>query len=169
MEKLGRAESTMRQYEEMKISFSKVQERCQEILSLLNRANTRGKVSKDILAKLRDVGLVLFDELLTARAKEVLRGSQVEDLVFYIDEGLVQIPWELLYDGEQFLCQKFNMGRIVKTKRSIANVKHRILSRPLKMLIISDPRGDLENAKREGRIVREKLDTASSFISANQR
>lgn len=168
-EKFGRAESTMRQYEEMKVSFSNVQERCQEILSLLNRANTRGKVSKEILTKLRDVGLVLFDELLTARAKEVLRGAQVEDLVFYLDEGLVQIPWELLYDGEQFLCQKFNMGRIVKTKRSISNVKHRMLSRPLKMLIISDPRGDLENAGKEGRAIREKLDTAVSLISANQR
>jgi tetratricopeptide (TPR) repeat protein len=126
-------------------------------------------VSKEILAKLRDVGQVLFDTLLSAKAKEALRSSSVNDLVFHIEDTLVQIPWELLYDGRQFLCQKFNMGRIVKTKREVFNIRQRMLSRPLKMLIVSDPRGDLENSGREGRLIREQLDRNTAFISANQR
>ncbi|MEI6126893.1 MAG: CHAT domain-containing protein, partial [Pseudomonadota bacterium] len=161
--------TTIRPYEEMRISLPSIEERCQEIITLLNRANTRGKVSKDILAKMRDVGQVLFDNLLSAKAKETLRSSSVNDLVFYIEDTLVQIPWELLYDGEQFLCQKFNMGRIVKTKNAVFNIKQRVLSRPLKMLIVSDPRGDLENSFQEGRSIREQMDKNAAFISANQR
>ncbi len=168
-EKTAAAESTMRPYDEMHVSMARIEERCQEVNTLLNRANTRGKVSKDILVRLREVGQVLFDDLLSAKAKEALRSASVDDLVCNIEDSLVQIPWELLFDGEQFLCQKFNMGRIVKTKRDIINIKQRVMSRPLKMLIVSDPRGDLANACKEGQMIREQLDSNASFISANQR
>ncbi|MCX8043940.1 MAG: CHAT domain-containing protein [Desulfobacterota bacterium] len=168
-EKSARGGTTIRPYEELRITFSDIDVLCQEVTSLLNRANTRGKVSKEILAKLRDVGQVLFDTLLSAKAKEALRSAAVEDLIVYIEDTLVQIPWELLYDGEQFLCQKYNMGRIVKTRGSVAAIRQRVLARPLKMLIVADPRGDLPNAGAEGRRIREQLDQNPSFISANQR
>lgn len=168
-EKTEKGGSTIRPYEELRISMSQIEQLCQEVTTLLNRANTRGKVSKDILARLREVGHVLFDSLLSAKAKETLRSSSVTDLIFHLEDTLVQIPWELLYDGERFLCQKFNMGRIVKTKREIFTTRQRVLSRPLKMLIVSDPRGDLENSFTEGRLIREQLDKNASFVSANQR
>jgi class 3 adenylate cyclase/CHAT domain-containing protein/tetratricopeptide (TPR) repeat protein len=165
----GKESGSLRPYEEMQVSMDKIEERSQEVISVLNRANTRGRVSKEILAKLRDVGSVLFDNLLTTRAKEVIRATEVEDLIFNIDDTLVHIPWELLYDGEQFLCQKFNMGRIVKTKHSVVNIRTRVLSLPLKMLILSDPRGDLKNAFDEGRRVREEMDKSPALVNANQR
>ncbi|MCX5900844.1 MAG: CHAT domain-containing protein [Proteobacteria bacterium] len=168
-EKSDTGGTTIRPYEELRVSMPQIQQLCQEIVSLLNRANTRGKVSKDILNKLRDVGQQLFDNLLSARAKETVRSARVTDLVFYIEDSLVQIPWELLHDGDQFLCQKFNMGRLVKTRHQVYTIKQRVLARPLKMLIVSDPRGDLENASREGRLIREQLDANHNFISANQR
>ena len=161
--------SSLRPYEEMHVSMDKIEERSQEVISVLSRANTRGRVSKDILAKLRDIGSVLFDNLLTTRAKEVIRATAVQDLVFNIDDTLVHIPWELLYDGEQFLCRKFNMGRIVKTRQSMVNIKTRVLSLPLKMLILSDPRGDLKSAFDEGRLIREGMDKSPSRVNANHR
>ena len=168
-EKSDRGGTTLRPYEELRISLSEITARCTEVTTLLNRANTRGKVSKDILTKLRDVGQVLFDTLLSAQAKETLRRAAVEDLVVHIEDTLVHIPWELLHDGDQFLCQKYNMGRIVKTRRQVYTIRQRLLSRPLKMLIIADPRGDLPSAGTEGRRIREQLDQDPSFISANQR
>ena len=165
----GKESGSLRPYEEMHVSMDKIEMRSQEVISILNRANTRGRISKEILAKLRDVGSVLFDNLLTARAKEVIRAAGVQDLVFNIDDTLVHIPWELLYDGEQFLCQKFNMGRIVKTRHSVVNMRTRVLSLPLKMLILSDPRGDLKSAFEEGRRIREEMDKSPALLNANQR
>jgi class 3 adenylate cyclase/CHAT domain-containing protein/tetratricopeptide (TPR) repeat protein len=165
----GKESGSLRPYEEMHVSMDKIEMRSQEVISILNRANTRGRISKEILAKLRDVGSVLFDNLLTARAKEVIRAAGVQDLVFNIDDTLVHIPWELLYDGEQFLCQKFNMGRIVKTRHSVVNMRTRALSLPLKMLILSDPRGDLKSAFEEGRRIREEMDKSPALLNANQR
>ncbi len=168
-EKSERGESTIQPYEEMRVSMTETDRQCREITSLLSQANTSGKVSKEILSRLRDAGKALFDDLLTARAKETLRSCTVDDLVFHIEDNLVQVPWELLYDGEHFLCQKFNMGRVVKTKHGIVNIKHREMSRPLKMLIVSDPKGDLENSFKEGQAIGEILEGNPFFISANQK
>lgn len=164
-EKTHKGQSSIRTYEERQVSMLKIDKRCQQINDLFNQANHRGKLSKDSLGQLRQIGQALFDDLLTEKAKEVLRIAPIEDVVFHIEDNLVQIPWELLYNGEQFLCQKFNMGRIVKTKQEVYNIKQRLLSYPLKMLIISDPQGDLENALSEGQAIKEQVDTHTSLIS----
>jgi tetratricopeptide (TPR) repeat protein len=118
---------------------------------------------------LRDTGQLLYDELLTLQAKKDLKGTQAEDLVLSIDDGLVQIPWELLFDGEQFLCQRFNMGRLVKTRQKITSVSERRLEKPLKMIILTDPKGNLKDANEEGKRIREEMDKSSSLIHANHK
>ncbi|MCP4717483.1 MAG: CHAT domain-containing protein, partial [Deltaproteobacteria bacterium] len=168
-EKSDKAQSTIRPYEELQVQMSTISEQCRTITDLLNQANTQGQVSKDILANLRSAGQSLFNSLLGESARAQLRSASVDDLIFHIEDSLVQIPWELLYDGEQFLCLKFNMGRIVKTRQTVANIKQRELFRPLKMLIISDPRGDLTSAAAEGNAICSQLDTNLSYVTANQR
>ena len=37
----------------------------------------------------------------------------------YGDDALVQIPWELLFDGQHFLCRRFSMGRLVSTPQAL--------------------------------------------------
>ncbi len=58
-----------------------------------------------------------------------------------MDDQLVQVPWELLHDGRQFLCQGFNLGRLVKTRQNISGGKTRLLGPPLKVLVLADPGG----------------------------
>ena len=168
-EKREQEEKTIKPYEESSISLSRVEERCKEIEDLLRRANIRGKVSTDILRQLKDAGQLLYDELLILQAKRDLKSTQAEDLILSIDDGLVQIPWELLFDGEQFLCQRFNMGRLVRTRQRISGVSERRLEKPLKMLILTDPRGNLKDANAEGKRIREEMDKNPSLIHANHK
>jgi len=168
-EKREQEEKTIKPYEESSISLSRVEERCKEIEDLLRRANIRGKVSTDILRQLKDAGQLLYDELLILQAKRDLKSTQAEDLILSIDDGLVQIPWELLFDGEQFLCQRFNMGRLVRTRQRITGVSERRLEKPLKMLILTDPRGNLKDANAEGKRIREEMDKNPSLIHANHK
>ena len=160
----GKSESTIQSYDELRVSMQTVEEQCREITALLSQANSSGRVSKKNLLKLRNVGRKLFDTLLSKEAKQCLQDSTVNDLVFYIEDSLVQVPWELLYDGESFLCQKFNMGRVVKTKHSDINIKYRQMSRPLKMLLVCDPEKNLENSSMEADSIMGLLDPDSSFI-----
>jgi class 3 adenylate cyclase/tetratricopeptide (TPR) repeat protein len=161
--------TTIRHYEEMPVSMGLVARRCREIVELLNRANRFGRLTREILAKLRDVGQVFYDEFFTMGVKQKLRDTKVEYLRLYLDDRLVHIPWELFYDGHQFLCQRFNMGRLVRTRQAVVASRRRALARPLKMLIVADPEGDLKGAYREGTELRDDMDHYRDLINVSLR
>ncbi len=160
--------NTVRQYEDIPVSMDKITARCRGIIETLNKANRYGRVTLDILTKLRDSGQVLSDELFTQNIKEIVNSTKTDHLAINIDDKLVQIPWELLYDGRRFLCQRFCMGRLVRTKQSVISaVNVRALARPLKMLILADPKGDLKDAYLEGTQIRDYLDREKDLINAS--
>src|SRR5439155_4734821 len=75
----------------------------------------------------------------------------------YGDDALVQIPWELLFDGQHFLCRCFSMGRLVSTQQALVERQERRPEQTLRMLIVADPQGDLQAAAREGTTIQEDL------------
>lgn len=161
--------STISRYETLPISLDDIDRRCRQLVDTLNKANRRGRVSREVLVKLREIGQVLYDELLTFNVKEVLRSSRSDTLIIKIDDQLIHIPWELLYDGRQFLCLRFNMGRVVKTRQTVASAIHRKLEQPLGMLILADPTGDLKGAYAEGMQIRDFMDQSPDLINVSLR
>ena len=161
--------STISRYETLPISLDDIDIRCRQLVDTLNKANRRGRVSREVLVKLREIGQVLYDELLTLNVKEVLRNSRSDTLIVKIDDQLIHIPWELLYDGRDFLCLRFNMGRVVKTRQTVASTVHRKLEQPLGMLILADPTGDLKGAYAEGMQIRDFMDQSPDLINVSLR
>ncbi|MDP8259645.1 MAG: tetratricopeptide repeat protein [Candidatus Gygaella obscura] len=161
--------STVHQYEEATISFQEVNNLCKEIIGLLNKANTKGKLATGISSELKKVGQVLYDQLLTNNIKLKLKNTKIENLLILIDEGLVQIPWELLYDGVQFLCLRFNIGRNVKTRQTFRESSQRIIGFPIKMLILADPTSDLQLARQEASIIEKELDKKRKIINVSKK
>jgi len=160
-------EKTVSQYDVVKLDDNLIKTQCEEIVGLLNRANKRGKVSKEILKQLQSAGQILFDHLLTQEAKERIIHSQAEHLLIRMDDRLVHIPWELLFDGQQFFCQRFGMGRIVSTRQKVAEASDRHIGKPLRMLVVADPRSDLPASKTEGVHIRDELDREHESINVN--
>ncbi len=160
-------EKTIHHYEDIKISGDEISRLCREVTGLLNRANKRGRVSKEILKQLQSTGHLLFDAVLTGDVKSKLASTGAAELILRLDDNLVHIPWELLYDGKQFLCQRFSMGRIVSTRQSVTEGVARNVGKPLKMLVLADPRGDLAHSAEEGSKIRDVLDAESELINAN--
>lgn len=161
--------STVRHYEEIPFSIDKVETRCHEIVETLNNANRKGRLSRQVLIKLREIGQVFRDELFTTGVKEKVRQTGADHLILNLDEKLVHIPWELLHDGQQFLCERFNMGRLVKTRQAVLAGKSRLLGRPLKMLVLADPKGDLKGAYEEGIEIRDFMDKELDFVNVSLR
>lgn len=165
-EQLGGEALTVRQYEDVPVSMDKIKDKCRGIIETLNKANRKGRVTLDILVKLREIGQVLSDDFFTRNIKDKIRTTSAAHMVINMDDQLVQVPWELMHDGRQFLCQKFSMGRLVRTKQSvIGSGKSRALARPLKMLVLADPKGDLKEAYSEGIQIRDYIDREKEFIN----
>ncbi len=156
---------TIEFFEDLRISHNKIDDKCHKLFNLLNNASKQLRVDRSIIDQAKYIGQSLFDGLFTLRVKELLYSTECRELILEIDGNLVQIPWELLYDGTDFLCQRFNIGRIVNTWQSIASHRGQerrkrpfnIDKNPFKMLILADPKGDLDASYEEGDILFEKF------------
>ncbi|MCP4104359.1 MAG: CHAT domain-containing protein [Desulfobacteraceae bacterium] len=137
-------------YEDIPVPMDHIRSRCREMMDSLNTTSRNGGGGPIAYEKLKSVGRMLTDELLTNNIKEKLGKSDAEYLILKLDDHLVDIPWELLCVGQEFLCQRFNTGRLVKTRQEIVKNGDRSMARPLKMWILANPEGNLDIADEEG-------------------
>ena len=151
-------ERTLRPYETVDVAWEQIDRGRHEIITLLNRANRRAKVTREILTSLKKSGQMLFDLLIPPKVREKISSTDAENLILYVDDRLVHIPWELLFDGKQFLCRRFAMGRIVSTRQAPTSLSSRIPKAPFKVLVVGDPRGDLDASYQEGIEIKTFLD-----------
>ncbi len=137
-------------YEDIPVPMDHIRSRCREMMDTLNTTSRNGGGGPIAYEKLKSVGRMLTDELLTNSIKEKLGKTDAEYLILRIDDHLVDIPWELLCVGQEFLCQRFNTGRLVKTRQEIVKNADRGMERPLRMWILANPEGNLDIADEEG-------------------
>lgn len=151
-------EKTLRFYEIKDVDWGQVQKACDDIFSILNRSNKSREPNSQNRERLKRSGHLLFDLLISPTAKGKLSAADARTLTLDLDESLVFIPWELLYDGEEFLCRRFSMGRSTRTRQTPTMASSRKLRAPFKVLILADPGGDLPEAYREGLEIKAFLD-----------
>lgn len=156
---------TIRHYSQLSISEEQINRLCQETAAVLNKATKAGSFDPDAVAALRKAGQVLWDQLLSRPVKERLKGTAIRNLVLSLDERLINIPWELLYDGEAFLCLKFNLGRLVKTQQQLSLPRYRSLGGTPRMLILANPTEDLKSAYEEGVYIKNNFDRRRNQVS----
>ena len=150
--------STLKSCSSQRINVSQVNHASQEIISLLNQANRANPAEPGFLPQLKKNGQFLWDHLLAPQIKNKLRQLPIKDLVLSLDEELIDIPWELLFDGESFLSLKFSFGRAVRTKEQMPQMQYRGTSGTLKMLILANPTNDLHSAYLEGTHIKNQFD-----------
>ena len=71
------------------------------------------KVNKTARKQLEKYGTSLFQVLKTTQQKSVKRfgdlfGDEFVEIVLNLDKTTRRFPWELCYDGEDFLCTKYS-------------------------------------------------------------
>jgi CHAT domain-containing protein len=154
----GSSESTLRPFEIHSVPWEQVDAECREVLTLLGRANRPGNQTSEALDQLKRSGQLLFDLLLPLSVKTRLANTTGLGLTLDVDDSLIQIPWHLVYDGREFFCRRFAMGRIINTRQAPTARSERELKPPFTVLILADPRSDLEAAYREGLALRNFLD-----------
>jgi hypothetical protein len=112
-----------------------------------------------VVQDLQRVGSLIFSHLLTEPARQRIRTADSSDLYLRLDEHLIHIPWELCYDGEQFLATKFRVGRQVITGAPIPEIAaDREVRDHLKVLLVVDPTESLPEAEHEAALLCALLD-----------
>ncbi len=142
--------ATLKHYSQVPVSFTEISDLCSEMISILNRAVRCESAKAEQIKNMYKVGQLLWDHLLSRSIKEKLKNSLVSELTLSLDEELIQIPWELIFDGTQFLCLKFSLGRLVRSKGDLVTLRYRGLSDNIRMFILANPTGDLRSAYSEG-------------------
>jgi len=151
------AESTIKTYEEFQINRAYLKSKTSEILGLLRRAAAGGYSSGDtrFLDQMKELGGDLYRELIPASLRAKLDEAAGGGLCLSIEGNMVNIPWELLYDGIGFFCRRYHLGRIVSIPPSARKAQKKQISNPVTFLSVSDPEGNLPGAFREGLGVRD--------------
>src|SRR5499427_5721419 len=75
-EKNEAGERTLRPYEHVEVPWEQIEASRREVINLLNRANRRAKVTREILESLKKAGQVLFDLLVPSKAREKLSATE---------------------------------------------------------------------------------------------
>jgi len=154
---------TLKHYSQIGVSFEELSSLSQEMVGILNRP-AQDQISKlDQLKSLQKTGQLLWDHLFTRSIKEKLKNSPPLSLTLSLDEELISIPWELIFDGTNFLCLKFSLGRLVRSKGDSTLLAYRSLTESLRMLILANPNSDLKSAYNEG------LNIKNQFSHKNRR
>jgi hypothetical protein len=61
---------------------------------------------------------------------------------------MMDITFELMHDGQEFLCLAHPIGRHLEAMKA-GNIVSPLPAEPLRALVVGDPTGDLPSAKNE--------------------
>ncbi len=115
-------------------------------------------------SNLQQLGEQLFMQLFPAPTRQRLKEAAPGDLFLRLDDQLVHIPWELAFDGHDFLLNRFCIGRQVITHQrpAVADPHGRPDPDILKILIVVDPTESLDAAADEADYLCELLDACDN-------
>ena len=165
----GKQAQVLKHVREFPYREAEIRNLVEDIDQCLLAVDRRGRLPEAKLLRLKELGRTLYGLLIPEDIGRFILETRVRHLIFQIDDGLVYIPWELLHTGEEFFCIRYSMGRIVSSTQQPLAPSRDLDRRPLKILIIADPKGDLPASKTEGISVQKELNRsgASNALSAD--
>jgi len=113
-----------------------------------------------VLDTLRKVGDSLYTLMLlhgeNGKKYEVeLSKNKVDHITISAEGALSTIPWELIWDGHDFCCMKYSVGRSMGQTGFYDNG---IQNNKIKVLLVGDPSGDLKEAGNEIQAIKNSFD-----------
>lgn len=153
----GEQDQTVRHVKEYPYQEKEIRALLDQMNRCLTTVDERGKSSRENFVRFRELSNHLYKLLVPEDAEKFFSASPAHTLVLQLDDRLVYIPWELLHNGEQFLCLRYVMGRLVSTSQEVFAQSRDLTERPLRMLVIANPRGDLPATDVEGSMIEKEF------------
>ena len=114
---------------------------------------------------LKKLGGILYHQLLPEKARAHLQSFNKANLSLRLDDRLIHVPWELCFDGQEFLGLKYFVGKQIITEYRSKSITNRgsFCGEEIKVLLIADPTETLESASREVEQLATYLDECTGF------
>ncbi|MCX7927000.1 MAG: CHAT domain-containing protein [Candidatus Omnitrophica bacterium] len=155
---------TIKLYSQCIVSFEDVERVSRQIELLLQRRLLKEIDSSGLLKELKKNGQVLWDILFPLPIKQQLWKTTAEHLTISLEEELIFIPWEVVFDGAEFLCLRFSIGRVICSQQQPLSLRYRSSGERLRMLILANPTNDLPSSYNEGISIRNQFDKLRNRI-----
>jgi CHAT domain-containing protein len=136
-------------YDTIEVSIADLDNCVQRLIENTNLMNRTHGQTHRASEEIKSLGRSLCDTLLSPDIKNILRKSTDSYLIVKLDDALVSIPWELICIDNQLLCERFCMGRIVKTHQSVTQTESRTISLPLDMWVLTGDDPELSGVNQE--------------------
>jgi len=120
----------------------------------LNPPKPAQLLNLDMKAQLRELGVFSYRLLVPKRISDYLQANmELTHLWLEVDETLLEIPWELMYYEDEFLCMKYALGRRLLTEEESAawspEYGDRVGREKTRILFIGNPSEDLPESQQE--------------------
>jgi len=138
--------------------FQEIEVLCKSIFDLITFSNPK-KILNDDLIEIKNkcslLSSLLFGKKIHQLTNILFKDERIQYLILEIDDELSNIPWENMSLNNQFLWEKFYIGRILKVvgaDSSLYNQTEKSNSdKEFKIWIVANPTNDLENASLEAK------------------
>ncbi|HEY0427507.1 MAG TPA: CHAT domain-containing protein [Pyrinomonadaceae bacterium] len=118
----------------------------------------KNQVEAPVQAEITRSGRYAYGHLIPAKIQLLLETSLADHLRFDIDERLIDLPWELIHDGTEFICLRYAMGRrLISDQNFLPPRRQPRFVKETRVMIVANPTNDLPAAKKEGRKVAQLL------------
>ncbi len=113
---------------------------------------------------LKEIGTQIYSNFIPESINDKIKDYNVKTMEVGIDDDLLSYPWELTFDGENYLGIKYSIGRYVVAERQLQQAipYDRGIRNGAKFLIIGDPTSDkkgwkLPEAEKEAQFINDEL------------
>jgi len=122
----------------------------EELITILGRVDDFRLVELN-KKSFAEIGYKLYSQLIPIQIQKILNSSNSKVIEISLDSDLLQYPWELLFNGEQFLCLKYSIGRYIiqKNQKIEMSCPDRGPREGVKFLIVGDPTNDHKSTRDE--------------------
>ena len=124
----------------------------------IDKRDSLDKAGKEFYGEAVSLGYELYSSYIPSNIHGYLNSmlDYSSDIRFMIEtEGRdAKLPWEILHNGEDFLCLRTRMSRVIMKRIFTSEIKSNKIPTFKGVLVVgSNPRNDLENVEREAEII----------------
>jgi CHAT domain-containing protein/Flp pilus assembly protein TadD len=124
------------------------------------------RISPENLSEFSRLGRIIYTQCIPQSVRVMLEHSSSQELILRMDARLMDIPWEIAFNGNHYLSMRFCLSRqilIANPSTELSKNVSKNVSYPIKILIIADPSGTLSSVDQEVEILMDMLDNMSHF------
>ncbi len=110
----------------------------------------------------KSLGEIMYNYFIPPIIREYINTFEPDNLII-VTNSEHDVPWEFIYNGNDFWCTKYKMGRVLGEGPEYTEENTLKNGKEMRIAVVSDPEGDLQWAQDEASTIKELLKGADGI------